>query len=395
MVRVEATDDAATLLDDGGTWDRLAGGCPLRETAWLGHWWRYLGRQDGALILVATDPGGQIVGLLPLVRDVGGGGRTLRNWGHGAVCTDHVSPLVASDNAQEIAHAIGHHLGRLADSRRHGWDHLEIDGITEGDAAATALAAGLRDAGISLHAHSRMHTWYRPCQPSWDACLETFSRNTRSRFRRLLRRCDAGGDLTLRLAESETEFRRDLDHTISLHQARWNAEGLPGAFADDSVHRFFTAAALDLFRHGRFCLLTLWRDDRPIAGSLNLVGADRRLYLYNTGMDPAERESEPGILLNVALLRYAHRHPYEGVDYLRGDEPYKARLRAAPRRQIVLRGTGPRWLARCRHALWLSEFGIKQAVRRGRGRAAVAVVNPVAIPATPIVPPAASRPTDV
>ena len=48
------------------------------------------------------------------------------------------------------------------------------------------------------------------------------------------------------------------------------------------------------------------------------------------------------------------------IDFLRGDEPYKAHFRAQPRPLLALRVVPDRTLSRLRNNLWLAGRGVKR-----------------------------------
>ena len=70
-------------------------------------------------------------------------------------------------------------------------------------------------------------------------------------------------------------------------------------------------------------------------------------------MDPAAMEHRPGKLINAAILRQAIADGYRAFDFLRGDEPYKARFGAKPRPTVRFR-VAPSPRAQWRHNLWVA-----------------------------------------
>ena len=57
-------------------------------------------------------------------------------------------------------------------------------------------------------------------------------------------------------------------------------------------------------------------------------------------------EEQPGNLINLMILRQAIARGYRAYDFLRGDEPYKARFGAEPRPSVDFRVAAPRAAAR-------------------------------------------------
>jgi CelD/BcsL family acetyltransferase involved in cellulose biosynthesis len=83
-------------------------------------------------------------------------------------------------------------------------------------------------------------------------------------------------------------------------------------------------------------LALLWVGDARAAVSLNFEHA-RRVWVYNSGMDPRFAALSPGRVLLGEVLRRAHAHGLSHLDFLRGDEAYKHQLGAVPR--FIVRAT--------------------------------------------------------
>ena len=66
------------------------------------------------------------------------------------------------------------------------------------------------------------------------------------------------------------------------------------------------------------------------------------------------------------MLQTALAEGRGGMDFLRGDLPYKAHLRAQPRRTVEFRVAAKRIPARLRHRLWVTGETAKQFARNCR-----------------------------
>jgi CelD/BcsL family acetyltransferase involved in cellulose biosynthesis len=88
-------------------------------------------------------------------------------------------------------------------------------------------------------------------------------------------------------------------------------------------------------------------------------------FAYQAGVNPDMVDDEPGRAITVALIRQAIADGLTAIDFLRGDEPYKAHFRAEPRRSLVIRVVAPRAAARWRNRAWQTGDGIKRLVKAG------------------------------
>ena len=82
----------------------------------------------------------------------------------------------------------------------------------------------------------------------------------------------------------------------------------------------------------------LYGDEHPLAASFGFE-EDDAYYLYNTAYDPAASSLSPGVVLLYALIRGCIRRGLRTFDFLKGDEPYKFRMGAEPRRLYVIEGS--------------------------------------------------------
>ena len=71
-------------------------------------------------------------------------------------------------------------------------------------------------------------------------------------------------------------------------------------------------------------------------------------YAYQGGVDPDRLAEEPGRLSTILCLQRAMREGHKCLDFLRGDEPYKAHWRAEARATYDYRVVPNRRLARLR-----------------------------------------------
>ena len=137
------------------------------------------------------------------------------------------------------------------------------------------------------------------------------------------------------------ELPRAMAILVDLHQRRRKTLGEKGCFASARFAGFYRDVVPELLRRGRVQLYWLEFDGRPAAAEYHLAG-DGVLYVYQSGMEPELLEHKPGNLINLMIVRQAIERGYRAYDFLRGDEPYKARFGAQPRPSVELRIVPPR-----------------------------------------------------
>jgi CelD/BcsL family acetyltransferase involved in cellulose biosynthesis len=350
-------------------WDRLSGGVPFRSWTWLSTWWRHYGTETPGrgrrelAVLGVFDDGDALVGLAPWYQDTRvAQGCTLKMLGSGEVCSDYLSVLSAQGHGDDVALALAEFLTSKY-SPFSAWDLLKLSGVDEEDRPVQRLGAELAALGCTVHARSNVNCWRINLPVEWDAYTDTLSKNFRSEVRQLTRKYFDSGRALFREVEGLNRLPWAIDLMIDLHQRRRRSLGERGCYASPRFAEFIREVSVPLMRQGQMHLLWLEVEGRPAAAEFQLVG-DGALYAYQTGIDPELRKFQPGKLANLASIRRAIEKGYRVYDFLRGDEPYKAHFRAAPRRSLEIRIVPDRFTPQWRHRLWRAGVSVKRVLRQ-------------------------------
>jgi CelD/BcsL family acetyltransferase involved in cellulose biosynthesis len=357
------------IVPHAESWDRLARGVPFRSWAWLSSWWRHYGPAaddpNGRLmVLAAEDASGRLAGIAPwFLERSATKGWALRWLGSGEVCSDYASLLCMTEDADRVTEALAAYLTgpRCAPGAEHCWDLLEIDGVDAEDGSVTRLLRHLEERGCSQHPNSPMQTWRLALPETWQEFLGMVSKAHRKKLRRV--DCDmfATGRAVVRTVETCEQLEPAMDTFIDLHQRRRQQLGEPGCFASPQFTAFHREVARRLLLNGQLQIALLELDGRTAAVEYQIVGQGTT-YIYQSGIDPQRLDEEPGHLMTAAVLKRAIEQGGRAVDFLRGDEPYKAHFRAVPRPQLALRVVPDRTLSRFRNNLWQAGRSVKRWV---------------------------------
>jgi CelD/BcsL family acetyltransferase involved in cellulose biosynthesis len=220
-----------------------------------------------------------------------------------------------------------------------------------------ALVNDLSASGCSIHRQSRLSCWRLDLPTDWDCYVASLGKHLR-RDVRCLDRDSSAGRVALHVATRLDELPRAMEILVDLHQRRRKMLGERGCFASARFTAFHRDVIPELLRRGRVQLYWIEIDGRPAAAEYHLVG-DGMLFVYQSGMEPELLVHKPGILINLMILRRAIEQGYWAYDFLRGDEPYKARFGAQSRASLELRIVPPRATARLRHNLWQAGSSVK------------------------------------
>lgn len=304
----------------GATWDRLAArsGDVFATRAWLSTWWQHFGRDRPLRLVGLRDPAdGELVAIVPLYLAARRPVRTLRFLGHGP--TDQLGPVCAAGDRARVLAELPAALAQAGP-----WDLAIADELPASPAAPPAAAIVLARTPAHVVAFD---------DGGGDAWLAARSANLRDQIRRGRRKLDGLGRVTFRVSDDPERLDRDLDALLDLHHRHWaRRPGGSRAYAGrEPFHRDVARSFLD---RGWLRLRLLELDGRPVA-ALHSFWFDGVESHYQGGRDPALDACSVGLLLHDHAIRASAGAGDREYRFLRGDEPYKARLATRTDEQVT------------------------------------------------------------
>jgi CelD/BcsL family acetyltransferase involved in cellulose biosynthesis len=240
---------------------------------------------------------------------------------------------------------VGAAITRLLESLR-CIDEIAVDGFVMEQATAL-IGAG---AGWLLEPE-RCHVVDLAAAPAGDVAA-LFSPGVRKELRRAERSL---GPTTVEWAHGGDSGHEMLDDLISLHQVRWTARGLGGAFASHRVQRFHHALVAQWVPRGRLALMRVISRKGLVGTRYAFVEGDRLLGYQSGWMPSGDRHVSAGLVLQHAVLQEAHQRGFTCWDYLAGTSEQKRRLSTG--------GYELMWATRRRPRLKWTAFDAARAVR--------------------------------
>lgn len=387
-MNIELVTDVARLAALAPAWNDLSGGSPLLSHEWMSLWWKHYGapaEREGraALYVLAAWEGDRLAGLAPWYLARGRSGwRRLRSMGSGEVCTDYLTILTAPGRLEPAVDGVAQFLlperGRPARGAAR-WQALDFDGVDAADPAMRRFCDALAARGGLLHVCPGLSTWRIDLPATWDEYAQAFSKSRRRQLKLWQAEFDAGR-MHAHVARTPDELQHGWPIFVDLHQRRRESLGEPGCFASPQFAAFHAEVASALLESGRVQLTWIERNGQPLASEYMLVGGGVA-YCYQSGIEPAAFQRQPGHMAVFATIRRAIEQGLTGYDFMRGDEPYKARWHAAPRVSLRIRALPGRAIDYPRRECWKLYDGAK-AWWRGASRA----TQPAAAPPEPILP---------
>ena len=373
-MKLELISDFETLQARRSSWDRAAGAFPFHRWAWLGNWFEYLGNNLEPVVLVAhgppagsvdgeTDPSAEHwAGVAPLCIERTALGSKLKFWGTGSACTDYIRLITRDQDHQAFSFAVADWLREqtLPGGKLDSIDLIELEGHA-GQEINRHFFEAMDANGFQSHHDELESCWVTHLPADWDSLNRRFSKSMRRKTKKA----------TQRLADERTDVfcsnRNGLDELwpvfVQLHQKRRNSLGQPGCFSDPGFEKFLLAATQQLAKEQRAQLKVIHFEDQPLASML-LFNDVRTNYMYQSGVDTDRMKLEPGYQIALHAIECSIEDGFEFFDFLRGDEPYKARWDTV--RTPIMR---TRWVPRklksiVKHNLWVAGRAVKSYLRK-------------------------------
>lgn len=229
-------------------------------------------------------------------------------------------------------------------SAHNGWDELRLDRFAP-DAAAPLLH-GLPN--VTIRAEVCPTVDLTKAREADGDVLATLRREPRRQIRRGIRGL---GGVSTEVADGPSDALEILEELIEMHQARWNVEGKPGAFASRRFTEFHRAAVPRLAESGAALLMRVRSGSGTLGCVYHLVDRDQVLT-YAMGLMPAERKIKPGFVTLACCMQRCHELGFSVYNHLPEPTLYKWELSNSERHltsaTTVRRGVKPAALERAR-----------------------------------------------
>jgi len=363
------------------SWNALVHAVPFRSWDWLATWWKHFGsespndsgrrmpsnsRRLNVLAVYDDDAndGGSVrrlIGVAPWYLDENPlMGSAIRWLGDGEVCTDHLSLICNAEDSGRVASAIADSLTVSHDD----WERIDLNSVYADDPAIGHLLTVLEERECIVTRTTADSCWAVELPSTWDDYLAGISKSHRKQLRQLERRVLESDRVRWHCVQSAAELDAAWTVLVDLHQRRRKSLGEPGCFASRTFFNFHREVVDRLLARGELRMSWLALDGRPAAAEYHLADS-RATYAYQGGVDPDRLDEESGRLSTILCMRRAIDEGHKQLDFLRGDEPYKAHWRATPRATFDYRIVPNRRLARLRGRVFNVAGALTDLARQG------------------------------
>jgi Acetyltransferase (GNAT) domain len=336
---VEAAPDQILQVRD--TWDdlvdRMKRPSPFCTWEWIHTWLKHFGGRYSPLILFVYD-GPRLAGILPLARrfmhleDSFSFARAITYCSSLELHSDHLDIIADACEATSCANAC---VEFFSNSFRN-WDVISFSHLSEDADLLRVLRDGAcpftqEVSPVDYDAFIPLETSFHGCYDEWLTSLKGKRRHELRRTRRHLER--AAVSYTGSTTESSAADLKDL---FKLHGMRAERKGLKTNFQGEDLYRFHCDVARLFAEKGNLWLRFLRNGDTPIA-ALYSFALGRRVFAYQTGLDPEWEPKGAGAVLFMKMIEESFASDMSEFDFLRGGTSFKGSLTSDSRTLYDLR----------------------------------------------------------
>ena len=170
-----------------------------------------------------------------------------------------------------------------------------------------------------------------------DAYRSTLGKKLRENLTYYSRRLAKEHDVSLEFVTSAEGLPAKLDAFLGLYRTSLADRAAPELLGE-TFAAFRREVATQFARDGRLVLTLLRIDGSEAAAMLGFLHGGT-FYDYNSCYDPAWKQASLGSILQWEVIRHAVARKCRELDMLRGEEDYKYRWGARPRRHVRIQIT--------------------------------------------------------
>lgn len=318
------TEDFEALHDEwNALLDSAITNTPFQRHEFQSVWWSTLGGgewESGDLWLAtARNEANGLIAIAPLFFTHNAEGRPSLLLIGSLEISDYLDLVVSDDKLDEF---IGALFDALERDGPQDWELLDLYNIPEDSPSLEALSAAAQAKGWRIEQEKLQPCPFVFLPDSWEAYLDQLDSKQARELRRKLRKAEGYP------ASVDWHFVNDragLEEAVATFLELMANDRAKQKFLTERMRRQFRRMCAAAFEGGWLQIAFLTVSNQPIFGYVNFDYRDR-IWVYNSGFDPAHFDLSPGWVLMGNLIEWAIAQGRGAVDFLRGDESYKYRL---------------------------------------------------------------------
>ena len=301
---------------------------PFMRFEYLETWWQTRGGgewpPESRLALVLGRRDGHLAAVAPLFHVPDFQGKPALLLVGSIEVSDYLDLLCPVEDLAEFCYGL---MDYLPGAGLPAWESLELYNLIELPPTLPALEQAAAAKGWKVASGRLQHSPLISLADDWEAYLAGIDKKQRHEIRRKLRRAEESP------IPVDWHIHNDpdtLDTAMKDFMRLMAKDPDKAAFLTPKMEEFMHQVARCAFEKDCLNLAFLEVGGQKAAGYLSFQYLNR-LWVYNSGLDPAFREQSPGWVLLAKLIQWAIANHFSELDFMRGDEDYKYRFGAADR----------------------------------------------------------------
>jgi len=301
---------------------------PFLHPGYLRGWWQTRGGgewpPEAQLALVTARREGELVGVAPLFwTPRAEGGAALMLLGSVEI-SDYLDVIVRPQDLTEFVRGL---LAALPGLDLPAWSALDLYNLLDDSPSLALLEAEAAAAGYTAQVERLQHSPFIRLPGDWETYLAGIDKKQRHEIRRKMRRLEeAGVPFRWYTADDPDRLAAEVDDFMALMAQDVDKAG----FLTPAMRQHLHHTARWALEAGCLHLSFLEIEGHKAAGYFSFDDLNR-LWVYNSGMDPAYNAYSPGWVMLGYLLQWANEQWRDVFDFMRGDEGYKYKFGAVDR----------------------------------------------------------------
>lgn len=301
---------------------------PFLDPDYLSIWWETRGggewQDECQLVLITARHEERLVGIAPLfyTPEFKGSPRLMLL---GSVeVSDYLDFIVLPEYLSIFCEQLLPYLHQLSLPE---WHVFDLYNLFETSPTIQALNQTVKAMGGTIQTERAYRCPQIHLPGNWEQYLSSLDKKQRHEIRRKIRRLETSGfNARWHRVENEDGLEQAIDDFIRLMEFDEDKK----RFLTPRMRLFMKRVIQWAHQKGILHLAFLEIDGAKAAAYLAFDMLNR-LWIYNSGINPAFWEFSPGWVLVAYQLQWANEHHREAFDFMRGDEEYKYKFGAVDR----------------------------------------------------------------
>ena len=151
---------------------------------------------------------------------------------------------------------------------------------------------------------------------TYEDYFKGLSCSMRYSIRRKTRRLNEYDKIRFRKTENISQFDKDYDELVRLHQLRWESRGMAGSFSSGNFEKFQNVVMKEMLKSGNLELWFLSVSGRNIAALYN-IRYKEKIYYFQSGLDSSfDNRLSPGLILHNYCIEVAVKNGLKEYDFM-------------------------------------------------------------------------------